>query len=299
VVAENLAQIEGIEGEVGSSFLVDLGATFCRGCDLILAEGYKRSPYDKIWVLGPKDLDVPPEMAGVQLVVGNAPAPGRISRDNLDHIVAWVLAWRERRLGTRNDLIGAVLAGGSSRRMGYDKILLKVGGHSVLGRLCELLADRVGHAIIVGHDAEEIDVPGCAEWCDDVIPGLGPMGGVLTALRRVNHRIRGVCIVACDMPALNGELLDTLLANRNPDAPATVFQNPDGTMEPLVGVYEAPALESLEEAVRSRRLHMQEWLRSVGAFRLSAPRTLMHQLTNINTPKDLKILEDRSGANKT
>jgi molybdopterin-guanine dinucleotide biosynthesis protein A len=131
------------------------------------------------------------------------------------------------------------------------------------------------------------------DWCGDALPGLGPMGGIITALRRLDGKGQSICVVACDMPAVCGELLDTLLANRKTDAPATVFQTPNGLLEPLVGVYEAPALESLEEAARSQKLQMQEWLRSAGAHCLRAPDGLASQLVNVNTPEDLDALKNR------
>ena len=64
----------------------------------------------------------------------------------------------------RTSLLGAVLTGGASRRMGSDKSALEIAGQRVLGRSCQLLADRIGEVIIVGGQ-----------------PGLGLEGRVDTA----------------------------------------------------------------------------------------------------------------------
>ena len=55
----------------------------------------------------------------------------------------------------RNDIVGVVLTGGQSRRMGVPKCDLVVGGRPVVARLCELLAARTREVVIVGRRPRE------------------------------------------------------------------------------------------------------------------------------------------------
>jgi molybdopterin-guanine dinucleotide biosynthesis protein A len=77
---------------------------------------------------------------------------------------------------------GAVLCGGRSRRMGRDKALVVVAGRPLGVRVAEALA-RAGAAsvVAVGGDAPALARLGLATVPDDR-PGLGPLGGIVTAL---------------------------------------------------------------------------------------------------------------------
>ncbi|MCY2931733.1 MAG: molybdenum cofactor guanylyltransferase, partial [Planctomycetota bacterium] len=121
----------------------------------------------------------------------------------------------------RDDLLGAVLTGGASRRMGSPKCDLVVSGVRVLERLCGLLSARTGGVILAGGRPDPAGLSRDWPCVPDAFPGLGPLGGIATALRHAPGV--GVLVVACDMVALGGEVLDHLLAGRNPQAAATVL----------------------------------------------------------------------------
>ena len=285
----------GIQNSSREPLLLDLVATFCPDCDLVLAEGYKRSVHDKILIRPAGESDGPPSVESVRTVFENG-GPGRTGRDEIEAVCQWVWRWFRRRQALREGLIGAVLTGGASRRMGADKSRLRIAGRCILGRLCELMADRIGQVMVIGREPQEPDVPACARWHPDSSPGLGPLGGIATALQVAAAAAapRGVCVAACDMPAVGGDLLDHLLAGRDPKAPATVPVNPaTGQIEPLLAIYEAQARQSVEQAVRCGKLSATDWLTAAGARRLAVPDNLAGQLANVNTPAELKALSER------
>ena len=272
----------------GQTPLLDLVGTFCRGRDLVLTEGYRGSACDKIRIVVGDDADDEPPMESVRLRVGSR-GKYDIHRDDAGAVAAWVSAWLHRRRTLREGLVGVVLTGGQSRRMGTDKSGLKIGGRGVLARLYELLADWLGEAWIVGRRPACDDLPNCAKWHLDLAPGQGPLGGIATGLRiaRADGRKRGACVVACDMPAFGGELLESLLAARGPGAPATALVHPGtGRAEPLAAIYEHAALPSIEKALASSRRGAIRWLESAGAHLAAAPAHLADQLANANTPEE-------------
>jgi len=270
--------------------VLDVVGAFCGGCDLVLAEGFRRTPFDKILVGSDDPAFAQPE--GTRLIV----ADGReadFARDDAEGVADWIARWLDRRRARREGLIGAVLAGGRSRRMGTDKSRLVLGGRGVLARLYDLLADRLGEAWVIGRRPEADDLPRGARWHLDLQAGQGPLGGVATALAVAEGR--GACVVGCDMPLLGGELLDVLLVGRDRAAPATAPVHPEtGEPEPLAAVYEAAALGGIERALAEGRRGAREWLDGAGARRLEIPAALAGQLANVNTPEDLARLEGRS-----
>ena len=265
----------------------ELAWAFCAEADLVLAEGWRDSPYDKILVAS---ADGAESLCGVRLVCRAGDAPP----------ADWVRDWLAARRGMRQDVAGVVLIGGAGRRMGRDKALLEVRGGRVLHRLCELLADRTGRVLCVGGPEAGRDLPLFVQHEGDLAPGQGPLGGILTALVRLNGgEAIGVCVVACDMPAVSGELLDLLLTARDRACDATVARHPQtGKIEPLFAIYEPRAVASLGEAVQARQLSLTRWLETACVRWLDVPPRLAEHLANVNTPADLEALR-RAGMETT
>ena len=279
----------------GDPALLDMVAIHCRGCDLVLAEGYGRSVHDKVLLRYGEGRPPPAEPESVRLVLADEGAAG-IGRDDTEAVADWILNWRRRRMALREGLTAAVLTGGGSRRMGTDKAALKIAGKSILARMCELLADRVGEVTVIGRRPACDDAPACAAWQADIRPGLGPLGGIATALRlgAGDGPPRGVCVAACDMPAIDGVLLDHLLAGRSVGAPATAPVHPaTGRLEPMPAIYEPGARESIEHALDRGELSVTAWLTAAGAHRLAVPEKLADRLANVNTPDELDALRRR------
>lgn len=279
-------------GHRRESTLLDLVADYCKGCDMVLAEGYQQSVHDKIRVVHGYIPQSNSPVPSVRLTVGDLPERD-YSADDLDAISQWVMAWLDRRRSLRGSLIGAVMAGGRSTRMGADKAAVVVRGASMLARLSVMLADWLGRAWVIGRRIDVPDVPACIPWHLDVLPGVGPMGGIATTLRlaSIMNEGCGVCVLACDMPAFNGDLLEYLLMGRKPSSPATVMVNPaGGHIEPLAGIYETSAFAPLVRAVQARQLSPSRWLEDVGAYKLDVPPDLADRLANFNTPQDLESL---------
>ena len=265
----------------GRAMLLDALAGSLPPCDLVLVEGWEDTVHDKVLTPPAKGPVWPGRITGVRLTA--APQDGETTAQ-------WVLSWLARRSAMREDLVGVVLTGGASRRMGTDKSGMRIGGQSVLLRLCELLADRLGDVIIVGRKRELPGVPRCLEQHVDMRMDMGPLGGVYTALQLVadDGEATGVCAIACDMPAVNGRILDRLLTGRNRGACVTAPINPaTGRLEPLLTVYEASALPHIEEALNCGRLAIGRWLYEIQAHPLPVATEMAGCFANVNTPSEL------------
>lgn len=104
-------------------------------------------------------------------------------------------------------VLGAVLAGGKSTRMGTDKADVLVGDKTML----ELVGHAVGAAtdqtIVLGPDRE-----GWETWPDSVHVH-GPLAGIATALVRTDHD--HVLLVAVDQPFVRIETLRGIVELRD------------------------------------------------------------------------------------
>jgi molybdopterin-guanine dinucleotide biosynthesis protein A len=103
-----------------------------------------------------------------------------------------------------------VIAGGhASRYGGTAKGLLEVGGRRILDRVVRALTDALGAPpVLIANVAEAREwAPGLAVHAD-VVPDLGALGGILTAVETLGA---AVC-VAWDMPFVPAALLRELAA---------------------------------------------------------------------------------------
>lgn len=136
---------------------------------------------------------------------------------------------------------GIVLAGGSSRRMGTDKLALPVAGVALLDRV--LLAARAAcDVLVVVGPARATRVSG-VEFVVEEIPGGGPAAAVAAGLgRAAGHD--PVVVLAGDLPLLRPVHLERLLiavAEAGVDAAAAA--GPKGP-NPLLAAYRAAALRA-------------------------------------------------------
>ncbi len=162
-------------------------------------------------------------------------------------------------------LVGVVLAGGRSRRLGHDKRIVRLDDKSMtlLEHVIEVLRQCV-EKIAVSHRAEE--KPVCQDaslyhFISDVVPQgqhLGPFGAVYSCLRTLKAPI---LVVPCDLPFLTTETLQNLIRQRDCarkhalryDVPlplmTTYRQEKTGFIEGLMAIYEYEALPFFENAL--------------------------------------------------
>ena len=133
--------------------------------------------------------------------------------------------------------VGVLLAGGAARRFG--------GQPKGLARLDDVrIADRALAALRVASTRQLViaNVPAAAQWFPgervvaDETPGLGPLGGLATALGAAEGS--PVLVVAWDMPFVTAELLGELRRRGEAGARAVVpVHGAEGWAEPLCAWY--------------------------------------------------------------
>ncbi len=181
-------------------------------------------------------------------------------------------------------LYGLVLAGGRSRRMMTDKAALTFDREPELARSFSLLAARATRTW-VSVRADQADEPLRAAFprIADGTQGQGPVAGILAA--QAAHPDAAWLVLACDLPLLDGETLDQLLAGRDRTRLATAFRSThDGLPEPLCAIWEPASRRPLMDYVAAGSACPRKFLIAQGAALLAPlhPRAL----DNANTPAD-------------
>ena len=202
-----------------------------------------------------------------------------------------------------------ILAGGRSRRMGTDKLLLPVPprGIPLVRHVAERLFPLAAGVTVVANDPsvqaafqdfgqEEVHqgqeaVSACTvvNCVPDDTPGNGPLGGLATGLRRIDG---WALTVAGDMPFIAAACCDYLIdcADNGCDVVVPVL---DGQAQPLHAVYSRRCLASVENALAAGMRRMDSFwnevrVRSVPADRLRAFDRDLLTFANTNTQSEWK-----------
>lgn len=184
-------------------------------------------------------------------------------------------------------LSGLVLAGGASRRMGTDKALIEVGGETLAARAVRTLRALCSEVLVASGDG--VRLPGVGDrQVADVLPGAGPLAGVVAGLDAAAHDL--VAVTAVDLPYASSAVL-RLLACAGSGEPAVV-PRVDGRLQPLHAVYARSAAGPLRAFLESGERSVTAAVRALAPRVVEAPEWARADPTgrfarNVNTPADL------------
>jgi len=169
----------------------------------------------------------------------------------------------------KRKILGAILAGGQSRRFGSDKAQALYEGQRLIDRVAASLTKQTDALVVLGRVE-----PGFTCLPDRPEPNMGPLGGVCAALHYAQgHGFEAVLAAPCDVPNLPTDLLDTLEGKA-----AAIIQS-----QPAVGYWPVSLAISLEEYLLRGERRIYNFAEQVGARQMS----LDPQLMNINEVGDL------------
>ena len=150
-----------------------------------------------------------------------------------------------------------IQAGGQSRRMGEDKALKLFLGRPLIQRVVERLSPIADEVFVTTNNPGKYGFLGL-RLVPDMLPGLGTLGGLYTALASASSSI--VAVVACDMPFASADLLvqaARILVQEDVDL---VIPRTMKGLEPLHAVYRRDTcLPVVHSAVESNQLKVVDW----------------------------------------
>lgn len=140
-----------------------------------------------------------------------------------------------------SDISAFIIAGGKSERFGQDKTLYEYRGKPLISRVYDAIEPVFENISVVANDSEKLAFLGLNVY-PDIIPGLGPIGGIHTALK-LSSTDR-IFVFAADMPYLNSDFIRYM--TEIPDFYDVIVPAPDGYFEPLHAIYSAKLISLIE-----------------------------------------------------
>jgi molybdenum cofactor guanylyltransferase len=155
-------------------------------------------------------------------------------------------------------VLGIILCGGQSSRMGSDKGLLKLEANTWAQTAIDKMSALTIPVKISVNSQQYPDYEALFPNTDLITDKTtlsikGPLLGVLSS--HLQFPREDLFVLACDMPLMESSLLHTLFKNyqQEPSFSAYVFTN-EGEAEPLCGIYKASGLSAILDMSGSGRL---------------------------------------------
>jgi molybdopterin-guanine dinucleotide biosynthesis protein A len=190
-------------------------------------------------------------------------------------------------------VVGLLLAGGLSRRMGGgDKSLRMLGGRTILDRVIERMAPQVSAMVLNANgDPARFAGYGLPVVADSIADFAGPLAGILAGLdwAAANRPDCGmVASAATDAPFLPEDLVPRLATGLREGGADLACAASGGQAHPVIGLWPVRLREELRHAL------VDEGIRKVdvwtGRYRLATvgfPIGRIDPFFNANRPEDL------------
>lgn len=180
-------------------------------------------------------------------------------------------------------LWGLILAGGPGSRMGTDKGGLEYHGAPQTQYCFDLLLPFCERAY-VSNRPDQAEAAECKDLpqIHDRYPGIGPLGGILSAMAA--HSDAAWLVLAVDMPLVTRDVLARLVEARDPGRLVTAYRSAvDDSPEPLCAIYEPAARDRLEAARASKMYSLRQAISPEQSKSIEPPDDA--SLSNVNTPE--------------
>lgn len=244
-----------------------------------------------------------------------ARAPGTILRVENPRPAITAAAARQGLMGRSGSnlgpLVGLVLAGGESARMGgKDKPSIALGGKPMLARAIERIGSEVERLVVSANG----DPTRYSAFDTPILPdriGAGPLSGLLEGMRWSEANLpkaRFVASVAADTPFFPADLIERLSDGCGRDENTVALASSSGGVHPVFGLWPVALADGLQKFLQSDQ--NPKVLAFADRFmRLNVPfddlvlpnGETVDPFFNVNTPEDfaraeamLAILEGRA-----
>lgn len=184
---------------------------------------------------------------------------------------------------------GILLAGGKSKRMGEDKAFIKYREKELFRYPLEIL-EQYCDEIIISSSNPYFNNTGHLV-CPDEVPGIGPIGGIHTCLKRTKNEYS--IVLGCDTPLIDHQSINELIKNiKNHNIIVAI--NSNGYPESLIGIYNKNSLVLMGIMIEKKNYKMSDLLKDENTLyhKFSYSNSKLTQLfSNINTKEDFQCLK--------
>ena len=194
-----------------------------------------------------------------------------------------------------NKILGTVLAGGKSQRFGEDKSQVNLANKLLIDYVLSEIIDQFKEILIVSNNSINFQNSKNITKIEDHKKGLGPLGGVLSAMKWTKAKKRDyewIATFPVDTPFFKRQILQDFIKNVNFNESDLFFIKSNNTRHNIFGLWSVKLLNRLEKDLNGGERKVELWANNVGVKIINMEFPSNDPFFNINTKEDLEKAKD-------
>jgi len=190
-----------------------------------------------------------------------------------------------------NNILGVVLAGGKSQRFGRDKSQVKLQDKLLIDYILSEIIDEFNETLIVTNEKINFLSSNNISITKDFKSGLGPLGGVLTAMKWIKEndkKYKWISTFPTDTPFFTKKELKFFYENININKSKLFFIKSKETRHNIFGLWSLDLMDQLEKDLSRGERKVEVWANSIGVSTVNIDYKKLDPFFNINTKQDLE-----------
>lgn len=176
-----------------------------------------------------------------------------------------------------------VLTGGLSTRMGTSKHSLKYNNLDFLS----IVSNALQPLPIKYSVHSYLDCIDTTNQILDITKRIGPLGGIYSSLKEIETEF--MFVTSCDLPLLTDASVRYVLGSHLLYG-GTVITRINGKINPTFGIYCKTDIPIITQAIDNTDYKLMNLVEKIDPTIIDIPINLTSELTNINTPEQLKVI---------
>ena len=190
-----------------------------------------------------------------------------------------------------NKILGVVLAGGKSQRFGEDKSQVKLNNKLLIDYILSEIIDQFNEILIISNNQIKFKNSVKITKIKDIIEGLGPLGGILTAMKWIKNNkkdFKWISTFPSDTPFFTKKELKIFYEKIDIKKNKLFFIKNKNTRHNIFGLWSIDLLDKLETDLQKGERKVELWADSVDVKIINIDYKEKDPFFNINTKEDLE-----------
>ena len=193
-----------------------------------------------------------------------------------------------------HNILGAILAGGKSQRMGQDKLFLELNNKTLIEHTVDKVKKYLNKPIIITNLKSEFFTKNNLITVKDCISGqLGPLAGILTAMKWAKEnspKVSWVATFPCDTPFFPESIILNFIEESKKKESLILCASSHGRKHNIFGLWSLDLYDKLyNDLVNNKVRKVEEWTKTNNIKNLEFQFKEYDPFFNINTLEDLEF----------
>ena len=198
-----------------------------------------------------------------------------------------------------HNILGAILAGGQSKRMGEDKLFLELNNRKLIEYTIDKVNKYLKKVIIITNQDNEFFTKNNLTTVKDCIGGqLGPLVGILTAMKWAKENLINCSWIAtfpCDTPFFPENIIQIFIEESKKKESLIFCANSHGRKHNIFGLWSLDLYDKLKDDLVNKKIRkVQDWTEKNKIRNLEFKFKDYDPFFNINTKEDLEFAKKLS-----